>query len=233
LDCTKSQWPRIMKKPKFDEKHFYGYIVTDRKSNVKMRFKIIFKKSEHWAVLNKNARHLNVAFLYIFLVFRWHNLQRPCGPLPRLWFTPSKRMSHHCDIKPDAALPGAVRSEYSKLRTTCRRNSRRLCVNPPSSHCRNVHRIDKQRPIPFLPPIDRRYAAASPSRSTPPIPVLHDLSFCLCLKEPTYSNTQREMPHAQLIHFINITIRWLPWNSVYKFRNGLFPRYRCIAHLAH
>ncbi|KRX13762.1 hypothetical protein T07_10713 [Trichinella nelsoni] len=36
-----------------------------------------------------------------------------------------------------------------------------------------------------------------------------------------------------LIHFFNITISWLPWNSVYKFRNGLFPRYRCIAHLAH
>ncbi|KRX25397.1 hypothetical protein T07_14688 [Trichinella nelsoni] len=65
------------------------------------------------------------------------------------------------------------------------------------------------------------------------------ISFCyfpcrsLYLEEPTYDNTQREMPHAQLIHFFNITISWLPWNSVYKFRNGLFPRYRCIAHLAH
>ncbi|KRX73604.1 hypothetical protein T06_6890 [Trichinella sp. T6] len=97
--------------------------------------------SEHWAVLNKNARHVEILlllirerrfcstlhFVYIFLVFRWHNLQRPCGPVPRLWFTPPKRMSDHCDIKPDAALPGAVPSEYSKLRTTCRRNSRRLC----------------------------------------------------------------------------------------------------------
>ncbi|KRX42900.1 hypothetical protein T05_12497 [Trichinella murrelli] len=37
----------------------------------------------------------------------------------------------------------------------------------------------------------------------------------------------------ELIQFFNITISWLPWYSVYKFRNGLFPRYRCIAHLAH
>ncbi|KRZ62053.1 hypothetical protein T02_9262 [Trichinella nativa] len=75
----------------------------------------------------RSAFSSTLHFVYIFLVFRWHNLQRPCGPVPRLWFTPPKRMSDHCDIKPDAALPGAVPSEYSKLRTTCRRNSRRLC----------------------------------------------------------------------------------------------------------
>ncbi|KRZ78610.1 hypothetical protein T10_1698 [Trichinella papuae] len=96
-------------------------------------------------------------FLHIFLVFRLHTLQCPCGPVPRIWFAPSKRISGNCDIKPDSALGGAVRSDCSKLRTTCRRNSRWAewsffyeAVNPPSSHCRNVHRIDKQRPIPFF-----------------------------------------------------------------------------------
>ncbi|KRX43907.1 hypothetical protein T05_9944 [Trichinella murrelli] len=36
-----------------------------------------------------------------------------------------------------------------------------------------------------------------------------------------------------LFHFFNISISWLLWHSVYKFRNGLFPCYRCIAHLSH
>ncbi|KRZ51636.1 hypothetical protein T02_904 [Trichinella nativa] len=51
----------------------------------------------------------------------------PCGPVPRIWFTPSKRMSGNCDMKPDATLGVAVRSDCSKLRTTCRRSSKWLC----------------------------------------------------------------------------------------------------------
>ncbi|KRZ81983.1 hypothetical protein T08_8408, partial [Trichinella sp. T8] len=73
---------------------------------------------EYWAVLDKNARHVvtllllirdrrfcrTLHFLHIFLVFRLLTLQRPCGPVPRIWFTPSKRMSGNCDIESDAAL---------------------------------------------------------------------------------------------------------------------------------
>ncbi|KRX70748.1 hypothetical protein T06_8594 [Trichinella sp. T6] len=96
--------------------------------------------SEHWAVLDKNARQVETLLLlirerrscrmlhvlHIFLVFRLHSLPRPCGPVPIIWFMPSKRMSGNCDMKPDATLCVAVRSDCIKLRTTCRRSSKWL-----------------------------------------------------------------------------------------------------------
>ncbi|KRY56413.1 hypothetical protein T03_251 [Trichinella britovi] len=81
--------------------------------------------SEHWAVLDKNARHVET--LLLLIRERRSCLQRPCGPVPIIWFTPSKRMSGNCDMKPDATLGVAVRSDCSKLRTTCRRSSKWLC----------------------------------------------------------------------------------------------------------
>ncbi|KRY39873.1 hypothetical protein T01_161 [Trichinella spiralis] len=75
----------------------------------------------------RSACSRTLHFLHIFLVFRLHTLQRPCGPVPRIWFTPSKRMSGNCDMKPDATLGVAVRSDCSMLRTTCRRSSKWLC----------------------------------------------------------------------------------------------------------
>ncbi|KAL1238417.1 NADH-ubiquinone oxidoreductase chain [Trichinella spiralis] len=82
---------------------------------------------KHWAVLNKNARHVET----LLLLFRerrscrtLHIWQRPCGPVPIMWFTPSKRISGNCDMKPDATLGVAVRSDCSKLRTICGRSSK-------------------------------------------------------------------------------------------------------------
>ncbi|KRX38790.1 hypothetical protein T05_5054 [Trichinella murrelli] len=74
----------------------------------------------------RSACSRTLHFLHILLVFRLHTLQRLCGPVHRIWFTPSKRMSGNCDMKPDAALGVAVRSDCSKLRTACRRSSRLL-----------------------------------------------------------------------------------------------------------
>ncbi|KRX62247.1 hypothetical protein T09_12651, partial [Trichinella sp. T9] len=84
--------------------------------------------NEHWAVLDKNARHVETLLLLIRERRSWYeSLQRPCGPVPIIWFTPSKRMSGNCGMKPDATLGVAVRSDCSKLRTTCRRSSKWLC----------------------------------------------------------------------------------------------------------
>ncbi|KRX49996.1 hypothetical protein T05_11285 [Trichinella murrelli] len=141
--------------------------------------------NEHWAVLDKNARHVvtllllirdrrfcrTLHFLHIFLVFRLHTLQRPCGPVPRIWFTPSKRMSGNCDIEADAALGVAARSDCSKLRTTCRRNSRWLsglssmkqCIRQAATIATFTALIYKGQ-YHFLLLIVGRYAAASLSR---------------------------------------------------------------------
>ncbi|KAL1233599.1 Vascular endothelial growth factor receptor [Trichinella spiralis] len=78
--------------------------------------------SKHWAVLDTNARHVETLLLLISerrSCRTLHFWQRPCGPVPIMWFTPSKQVSGNS-------------------------------VNPPSTHCPNVHHIDKQRPRPFF-----------------------------------------------------------------------------------
>ncbi|KRY08183.1 hypothetical protein T12_14101 [Trichinella patagoniensis] len=94
-------------------------------------------------------------------------------------------MSGNCDIEPDAALGVAARSDCSKLRTTCRRNSRWLsglsstkqCIRQAATVATFTALINKGQ-YHFLLLIVGRYAAASLSRrSTPPIPVLYDLTM--------------------------------------------------------
>ncbi|KRY12499.1 hypothetical protein T12_11356 [Trichinella patagoniensis] len=65
--------------------------------------------------------------VHIFRVFRLHSLQRACGPVPRIWLTPSNWMSGSCDIKPDAALGDEIRSDRWKPTRAYRRNTRGLC----------------------------------------------------------------------------------------------------------
>ncbi|KRY33353.1 hypothetical protein T01_14178 [Trichinella spiralis] len=65
--------------------------------------------------------------MHIFRVSRLHSLQHPCGPVPRIWFTPSNWMSGNCDIKPDAALGDEIRSDRWKPTRPCRRNTKGLC----------------------------------------------------------------------------------------------------------
>ncbi|KRX75162.1 hypothetical protein T06_3257 [Trichinella sp. T6] len=94
-------------------------------------------------------------------------------------------MSGNCDIEPDAALGVAAGSDCSKLRTTCRRNSRWLsglsstkqCIRQAATVATFTALINKGQ-YHFLLLIVGRYAAASLSRrSTPPIPVLYDLTM--------------------------------------------------------
>ncbi|KRX34928.1 hypothetical protein T05_4430 [Trichinella murrelli] len=63
----------------------------------------------------------------MFWVSRLHSLQRPCGPVRRIWFTPSNWMSANCDIKPDATLGDEIRSDRWKPTRPCRQNTRGLC----------------------------------------------------------------------------------------------------------
>ncbi|KAL1238111.1 2,3-bisphosphoglycerate-dependent phosphoglycerate mutase [Trichinella spiralis] len=87
--------------------------------------------SKHWAVLDTNARHVETLLLLISerrSCRTLHFWQRPCGPVPIMWFTPSKQVSGNCDMH--AHLSDAVRSDCTKLRTTCRQSSKWLCGLP-------------------------------------------------------------------------------------------------------
>ncbi|KRX80398.1 hypothetical protein T06_15794 [Trichinella sp. T6] len=71
---------------------------------------------------------LRVVECCMFCTYSWYFvcILTSLHPVPIIWFTPSKRMSGNCDMKPDATLGVAVRSDCSKLRTICRRSSKWL-----------------------------------------------------------------------------------------------------------